>query len=323
VSQARVFVTRALPDAPIARLVEADVDVHVGPVDAPSRDLLLAEAAESDALLSFLTEQIDAPLIDASPRLKVIANCAVGYDNIDLAAATSRGIVVTNTPGVLDRATADLAFGLILDLSRRISESDRFVRTGSSWIWGPQLFVGLDVSAGATLGIVGLGRIGAMVARRARAFDMEVIATRSEDMHRGTDADTGVKLVPLPELLERSDIVTLHCPLTDRTRHLIDAAALAAMKASALLVNTARGPIVDEDALVRALTDGTIAGAALDVFEREPLVDPRLLALDNVVLTPHTGSAGRRTRLQMADLAARNVIEVLSGRVPLTPVPPV
>ena len=274
------------------------------------------------AVVSTLTDRVDAAVLDAAgPGLQVVANVAVGYDNVDVAAAAERGVVVTNTPGVLDGATADLTLGLVLAAARRIAEGDRFMRRGTPWIWGPRMMTGLDLSAGATLGVVGYGRIGRAVARRARAFDLRVLATPTRGELTPEERDA-VEFRELPDLLADSDVVTLHCPLTPQTRHLVDDDALARMRPTALLVNTARGGIVDTDALVRALQDGRLAGAALDVFEDEPAADPRLLALERVVLTPHLGSAGDRTRSAMCGLAVDNVAAVLAGRGPLTPVSP-
>ena len=238
-------------------------------------------------------------------------------NNIDLAAAAARGVWATNTPGVLTDATADLAFGLLLSAARRIPESERFLREGRFDGWAPLLFLGAD-DAGATLGIVGMGRIGQAMARRARAFGMEIVyAGRSR---RPPEEEQGARFVPLDELLATSDFVSLHCPLTPATHHLLDAKALARMKPGAIVINTARGPVVDEAALVEALRDGHLGGAGLDVFEEEPKVHPGLLALDNVVLTPHTGSATRGTRLRMAEMVCEDVERVLAGQPPLHPV---
>ncbi|MBY3554302.1 D-glycerate dehydrogenase [Modestobacter lapidis] len=292
----------------------------VGREEPPTREEMLRDVAGAVAVVSTLTERIDDAVLDAAgPDLQVVANVAVGYDNVDVAAARERGVLVTNTPGVLDGATADLTMGLVLAATRRIAEGDRFLRRGTPWIWGPRMMTGLDLSAGATLGIVGYGRIGRAVARRARAFDLRVLATptRSEL----TDAErAAVEFRELPDLLAESDVVTLHCPLTPETHHLVDDAALARMRPAALLVNTARGGVVDTDALIRALTEGRLGGAALDVFEDEPHVDPRLLALEQVVLTPHLASAGAATRSVMCRLAVRNVAAALAGRPPVTPV---
>jgi lactate dehydrogenase-like 2-hydroxyacid dehydrogenase len=303
-----------------ARSLDLPLVVHDDPDRPPSRERLLSDVRGASALITLLTERVDAELLDAAGGdLKIVANCAVGYDNVDVAAAERRGIVVTNTPGVLDEATADLAFGLILATSRRIVEADRFLRGGAEWIWGPQFFVGLDLSGGATLGIVGLGRIGMAVARRAAAFGMRILATG----RRATSEEAaayGVEAADLPRLLAESDVLTLHCPLTPETRHLIGAEELAAMKPTGILINTARGPIVDEAALVDALQRGVIAGAGLDVYEDEPRIHPGLRQLENVVLLPHIASAGRATRDAMGRLAVENVRDVLAGRPPRTPV---
>ncbi|MCV2488188.1 D-glycerate dehydrogenase [Geodermatophilus sp. YIM 151500] len=317
-----VYLSRELTPGAMAALRSLDlpVVVHDDPDRPPSRDRLLRDAAGASALITLLTERVDDELLDAAgPDLRIVANCAVGYDNVSVAAAHARGIVVTNTPGVLDEATADCAFGLVLATARRLVEADRFLRAGTDWIWGPQLFVGLDLSAGATLGIVGLGRIGLAVARRAAAFGMRILATGRRAA--GAEAAAyGVEQVELPRLLAESDVVTLHCPLTPDTRHLIGPDELAAMKPTAILVNTARGPIVDESALVDALRRGEIAGAGLDVFEDEPRVHPALLEMDSVVVLPHIASAGRATRDAMGRLAVDNVRAVLAGEPPRTPV---
>jgi lactate dehydrogenase-like 2-hydroxyacid dehydrogenase len=315
-----VYVTRLLTDDAMAAVAALGVPVVVGREEPPTDEELRRDVAGAVAVISTLTDRLDAAVLDAAgASLRVVANVAVGYDNIDVAAARERGVVITNTPGVLDGATADLTMGLVLTAARRIAEGDRFLRTGTPWVWGPRMLVGLDLSAGATLGVVGYGRIGRAVARRARAFDMRVLATPTRSELTAAERDA-VEFCELPELLAESDVVTLHCPLTPQTHHLLDDAALARMRPTALLVNTARGGVVDTDALVRALTDGRLGGAALDVFEDEPRVDPRLLALPQVVLTPHLGSAGDRTRSEMCGLAVRNVAAVLAGRPPLTPV---
>jgi len=319
-----VYLSRELTPGAMTAVRDLDVPlvVHDNPDRPPSRERLLADVRGAAALITLLTERVDDELLDAAGSdLRIVANCAVGYDNVDVAAAQRRGIVVTNTPGVLDEATADLAFGLILATSRRIVEADRFLRSGADWIWGPQFFVGLDLSGGATLGIVGLGRIGMAVARRAAAFGMRILATG----RRATSEEAaayGVEAADLPRLLAESDVLTLHCPLTPETRHLIGAEELAAMKPTGILINTARGPIVDEAALVDALQRRVIAGAGLDVYEDEPRMHPGLPQLENVVLLPHIASAGRATRDAMGRLAVDNVREVLAGRSPLTPVTP-
>ena len=304
----------------MAALDELGHPLVVGQARPPTREELLRDVAGAVAVVCTLTDPVDADVLDAAGRqLRIVANVAVGYDNIDVPALHERGVVVTNTPGVLAAATADLPMGLILAAARRIPEGDRFLRRQTPWIWGPRMMVGLDLSAGATLGIVGYGRIGRAVARRARAFGMRMLATPSRARVWDADADQ-VTFVELDELLAESDVVTLHVPLTPETHHLIGKAALARMKPTALLVNTARGPVVDTAALVRALREGRIGGAALDVFEDEPDVDPRLLALEQVGLTPHLGSAATATREAMCGRAVRNVAEVLAGRPPGTPV---
>ncbi|TQR85094.1 D-glycerate dehydrogenase [Mycobacterium hodleri] len=293
--------------------------LRVGSEAPPTRSELEAGIAGASAAVITLTERVDAELLAAAgPQLKVIANVAVGYDNVDLAATEAAGVAVTNTPGVLDRASADHTFALILAATRRITEGDRLIRSQEPWVWGPRMLVGLDVSAGATLGILGYGRIGAAVARRAHAFDMTVIAS-SRSRTPGT-VEGGVTFVDQATLLRDSDVVTVHTPLTPETRHLIDASALEAMKPTAYLINTARGGVVDEAALMAALHRRQIRGAALDVFEGEPAVDPALLDTPGLVLTPHTASAGEATRDTMGILAVDNVAAVLSGNAPLTPV---
>lgn len=299
----RVFVTQVIDPVGIALLEEAGLEVDVFDGDRPiGRAELLRRLPGACALVSMPTERIDAEVLDVAP-LRIVAQHAVGYDNIDLQAARDRGIAVTNTPGVLTDATADLTMALMLALVRRIPEADRFVRAGRFHGWMPTMLRGLELR-GARLGIVGFGRIGQAVAKRAEAFGMEVVHATS----RGG--------MPLDELFATSDIVSLHTPLTPATHHLVDGARLARMKRTAFLVNTARGAVVDERALVEALRNRTIAGAALDVFEREPHVEPGLLELDNVVLAPHVGSATHAARRAMAVLVARNVIAALRGEEP-------
>jgi lactate dehydrogenase-like 2-hydroxyacid dehydrogenase len=315
---AELVVTRLLT-ANARQALEASehaVWMHMAP-DPPSREQLLAEVEGARGLVCALTERIDAEVMDrAGDQLEVIANVAVGVDNVDLREAKRRGIVVTNTPDVLTDATADLAMGLIIAACRRIGEADRFMRRGTDWTWGPTFFVGPAVT-GASLGIVGYGRIGQAVAKRAKAFDMDVLATGGRFLDEHGPAD-GVRTVDLDQLLSSCDIVSLHCPLTDETRGLIGESQLARMKPTAVLVNTARGPIVDEKALVKALQDGDIAGAGLDVFENEPAAHPGLLDLDNVILAPHIGSADRATRERMCQLAVDNALRVLGGGDALT-----
>ncbi|WP_328443340.1 2-hydroxyacid dehydrogenase [Amycolatopsis sp. NBC_00438] len=310
----KIVVTRWIPDDAVKVLAEAG-DVTVSPAERPLTTAELHEfAAGAAAVVGMLHDRLDGALADAAgPDLKVVANVAVGYDNVDVPALAERGVVVTNTPGVLTDATADLAFGLLLAITRRLGEGERLLRSRTPWSFHLGFLLGSGLQ-GKTLGIVGLGEIGRAVAKRAEAFGMSIVYTGRSNRGDG--------FVSFEELLDRSDVVSLHCPLTPETRHLIDAAALRAMKPGAYLVNTTRGPVVDEAALADALEAGEIAGAALDVFEHEPDVEPRLLGRDDVVLSPHLGSATLETRTAMAVLAARNVAAVLAGRPPLTEVKP-
>jgi glyoxylate reductase len=307
----RVFATRALPGEAFRRLAESvTLRVWPGP-GAPGPAELRAEAGEAEGLLCLLTDRVDRALLEACPRLRVVSSFSVGLDHVDLAAAAARGIPVGHTPGVLTETTADLAFALLLAAARRVTEADRFVRDGA-WTaachWEPELFLGRDVH-GATLGIVGLGAIGRALARRAAGFGMRVLG-----WSRSAREVPGVTRTPLEALLAESDFVSLHVALTDETRGLIDARALARMKPGAILVNTTRGGVVDEAALAAALRDGRLAGAALDVFEREPLpAGSPLVGLPNLVLTPHIGSASVATRERMADLAVANLLAGLGG----------
>jgi glyoxylate reductase len=316
----RVVVTGRVPETALEKLrAEHDVDAWSGP-ESISREELLRRVAGADAVVSLLTERIDAELLDAAgPQLKVVANVAVGYDNIDVPACTQRGIVATNTPGVLTEATADIALGLILTVTRRLGEGERLIRSGQAWKWGMFFLLGSSLQ-GKTLGVVGMGGIGQATARRAKAFGMEIVYQSRSEIDPAIAADLGARRVDLDELLAISDIVSLHCPYGPATHHLIGAQQLAAMKNSAYLVNTARGPIVDEAALATALREGQIAGAGLDVFENEPNVHPGLLELENVVLVPHLGSATVETRTAMAMLAADNALALLSGEQPATPI---
>jgi len=313
-------VTNRVPEPALALLREAgEVRLDEREQAIPRADLL-ALVGGTEAVLTLLHDRVDEELLEAAgPQLRCVANVAVGYDNVDLAAAERRGVVVTNTPGVLDDATADLTMALILAATRRLAEGDRLVRSGEPWSWGMGFMLGSSLQ-GKRLGIVGLGGIGKWVAQRARAFGMEIAYHQRNPAPPEVEAALRAVRLPLEELLAGADVVSLHCPLTPETRHLIGAEQLATMKPSAVLVNAARGPIVDEAALAEALAEGRIAAAGLDVFEREPEVEPRLLGLDNVVLAPHLGSATVETRTAMAELAARNAISVLAGQGPLTPV---
>jgi glyoxylate reductase len=299
---ARCFVTRQLPGEALGRL-SAVHDVEVWPERVPPPpEELRARAADAEGLLTMLTDKVDAELIDHAPALKAISNYAVGYDNIDLEAAAARGIPVGNTPDVLTETTADLAFALLLAAARKLPPAIESVRRGEWGTWEPDEYLGFEVH-GATLGIVGMGRIGEAVARRARSFEMTVIHGSARDRES------------VARVLQESDFVSLHCPLTPQTHHLIDAAALGQMRRSAILINTARGPIVDQAALRQALIEGTIAGAALDVTDPEPLPgDDPLLSAPNLIVVPHIGSATHTTRERMADLAVENLLAALDGR---------
>jgi glyoxylate reductase len=313
-------VTNRLPETALEPLREAGELRIDERTEAIPRADLLALAGGADAILTLLHDRVDEELLEAAgPRLRCVANVAVGYDNVDLEAAARRGVVVTNTPGVLDDATADLTLALILAATRRVAEGDRLIRAGRPWTWGMSFMLGSGLR-GKLLGIVGLGGIGRRVAERARAFGMEIAYHSRHPAPDGVVAELGAERLPLEELLARADVVSLHCPLTPETRHLIGEPQLAAMKRSAVLVNAARGPVVDEPALAQALAAGEIAAAGLDVYEQEPRVEPALLGLENVVLSPHLGSATVETRTAMAELAARNAISVLRGEGPLTPV---
>lgn len=310
---ATVYVSRRLPEPVMAEFARRFTLVG-NPSDPPAtRDVLLQAAPLADAMVVTLAERVDAEILAAAPRLKVVAVYAVGYDNVDVAAASARGIVVTNTPDVLTEAMADLTWGLILAVARRIPESDRFVRTGCWTGWAPTQLLGADVF-GKTLGIIGLGRIGRAVARRASGFGMSVFYHKPHFLSADQDTALGVKGVPLPQLLQASDIVTIHTPLTDSTWGLIGKAELSLLKRTAYLVNTARGAVVDEGALIEALEQERLAGAGLDVYPDEPRINPRLLGLPNVVLLPHIGSATHETRVKMGMMVLENITAVLAGR---------
>jgi glyoxylate reductase len=318
---ATVVVTGKIPAPAIELLAAAGHRLVSWDGDAPiGRDELLQRVAGAEAVVSLLTERIDPELLDAAgPQLRAVCNVAVGYNNIDVAACRERGVVVTNTPGVLTDATADLAMALILMTTRRLAEGERLIRSGTPWQWGMFMMLGSGLQ-GARLGIVGMGQIGAALARRARAFGMSIASSNRRPIDPELAAELDVEQLPLDELLATSDVVSLHCPYSSETHHLIAAPQLRTMRPSAFLINTARGPVVDEEALVEALEQRHIAGAGLDVFEREPEVHPGLLHRDDVVLLPHLGSATIETRTAMATLAARNALAVLDGRPPLTPV---
>lgn len=326
-SEVQVFVTRKIPEAGLQVLRDAAVGFVVHQEDEEAgvgREALLAGVRSCDVLLPLLTERIDRELLEANPRLRGVAQMAVGFDNIDVAAATELGIPVSNTPGVLTETTADLTFALILAVARRLPQAHNYMVTGRYKLWGPNLFLGADVGPGPSgqpkvLGIVGYGRIGSAVARRARGFGMHVLAFDPYAREQVERSDL-VEWAELDELLARSDFITVHALLTEETRHLVDEGRLRSMKPNAYLVNAARGPIVDETALVRALREGWIAGAGLDVYEHEPAIAPGLAELDNVVLVPHIASASVDTRGKMASMAAENAIAFLRGQPAHDPV---
>jgi glyoxylate reductase len=314
-------VTNRLPESAL-ELLRGEGELRLAEVDsALGREELLALVAGADAVLTLLNDRVDDAFLDAAgPQLRCVANVAVGFDNVDLEAAARRGVLVANTPGVLDDATADLTLALILAATRRIGEGERLVRSGRPWAWGMSFMLGSGLR-GKRLGVVGLGNIGARVAARARAFGMSVAYHGRRPAPAPLVAELGAERLGLDELLASADVLSLHCPLTAETRHLIGARELELMKPTATLINTARGPVVDERALAEALGAGRIAAAGLDVYEREPAVEPALLALENVVLSPHLGSATVETRTAMAELAARNAIAAVRGEPLPTPVP--
>jgi len=321
VANPKIVVTGRIPDAALEllRSIEgSDVWTWLDDEAIPTR-IRDEQLADAHGAVTLLTDRVDADFLAAAPDLAIVANVAVGYNNIDVAACLGRGVVVTNTPGVLTHATADLAMALVLMTTRRLGEGERLIRSGTSWQWGMFMMLGTGLQ-GRTLGIVGMGGIGEALAQRARAFGMQIVYHNRRAVDAPTAERLSARLVDLDELLSTSDVVSLNCPYSDATHHLIDAAALATMQPTAHLVNTARGPIVDEAALVDALANGVIAGAALDVFEHEPEVHPGLVELDNAVLIPHLGSATVETRTAMATTAAANVVEVLAGRAPLNAV---
>jgi len=315
VGRQSVLVTRRLPSSVINKLsAVADVDLYTGEAAIPPGELR-ARIAGKDALVCLLTDAVDRSVIDAAPGLKAIANVAVGYNNIDVPYARSRGIVVTNTPDVLTESVADFTWAMILGITRRLSEGERLVRRGEWKGWALDLLLGTELR-GKQLGLIGVGRIGRAVAARAGAFGMRVAYTSRREIEF-----PGAEAMQLDRLLLTSDIVSLHVPLTPETKHLSDKRSLTRMKRAAYLINTARGPVIDGAALAWALQHHLLAGAALDVYENEPAIHPDLLSLENVLLVPHLGSGTTETRTAMADLAIENVLAVLAGRPPLTPVP--
>jgi len=314
-SKPKVLVTQRLfPEA--LDLLRQFAEVEGGVAEAPlPREELMAAIGDKDGLLTLLVNRIDREIIDRARKLKIIANCAVGYDNIDVVYCREKGILVTNTPGVLTEATADLTWALILAVARRIPQADRFTREGRFRGWALDLFLGQEIS-GQKLGIIGFGRIGKAVARRALGFGLQIFYYDPNRLSEEEEKELQVTYLPLDDLLKTADIITLHASLNPSTYHLINREKLALMKKTAILINVARGPIVDEAALAEALKNGRIWGAGLDVYEREPEIEKTLLSLDNVVLLPHIGSATRKTRLEMALTAVRNLIQGLSGQRP-------
>jgi glyoxylate reductase len=313
-----VLLTRPIMAGPMQILQgRCDVTVHENDFGIP-RDDLLSVVKGRDAIITMLTERVDAELLDAAgPQLKIVANHAVGFDNVDLEACTAAGVLATNTPDVLTETTADTAFALIMAAARRVGEGERFLRARTPWIWGPLMMLGRDVHH-KTIGIVGFGRIGQAVARRAKGFGMRVLYTDAVELPRDVVAETGAERRELDDLLGEADVVSIHTNLTPETRHLFSSETFARMKPTAVLVNTSRGPVVDEEALADALEHGEIFAAGLDVFEYEPQVNERLLRLENVVVIPHLGSATVDTREAMGELAVRNVFAALDGERPPT-----
>ena len=316
-----ILISRILPEEAVARArSRAVVDLHEA--DKPlGRTELIARLKGRQGLICLITDAIDAPLLAACPDLKVVANVAVGFNNIDVAEATKRGVVITNTPDVLTETTADFAWTLLMATARRVVEADRYVREGKFTQWEFMLLLGGDIH-GKTLGIIGFGRIGRAMARRARGFDMRVLYQDAVAADPATERELRVTRTDTATLLRESDFVTLHTPLLPETQHLINTQSLKTMKKTAYLVNASRGPVVDEAALAQALKEGWIAGAGMDVFEREPEVHPALMGLPNAVLAPHIASASSDTRLKMANLAVDNCLAVLEGKTPPTPVNP-
>jgi glyoxylate reductase len=315
----KIFVTRMIPSLGVDALEREfgaeNVSVFKG--DRPiNRDELIAGVTGRDALLPMLTDRVDAAVMAAAgPELKVVANYAVGYNNIDVEAASVRGIAVTNTPGVLTEATADLAWALLMAAARNMGESERYLRAGKWTSWGPQVFLGVDFW-GKTLGIFGMGRIGQAVARRAAGFGMRVLYAKRNRLTPEEERALNATFVDKSRLLADSDFISIHCPLSPETRHAFGAEEFRAMKNTAVLANTSRGPVVDEAALAAALKSGTIFAAGLDVYEDEPTVHPDLAACENVVLIPHLGSATRTTRGRMSEMAAANIIAYFRGEIP-------
>lgn len=312
----QIFVTRQIPQEGL-EILKDYCQVEVSEYDGViPRSLLLKRVKDTDGLLVLLTDKIDKEVISAAgKRLRVISNYAVGYNNIDIGEATKKGIMVTNTPGVLTETTADLAWALLMSIARRIVEGDKFVRAGKFRGWEPMLLLGTDIYE-ATLGLIGFGRIGQAMARRAKGFNLKVLYYDKNPVSPIIEKELGVSRAGFDEILRESDFISIHVPLNEETFHLIGQKELSIMKKESYLINTARGPIVDEKALVKALKDGVIRGAALDVFENEPEIEQELMSLDNIVMVPHIGSASYQTRTKMAIIAAKNILSALKGERP-------
>jgi len=317
---AKIVVTGKIPEVALEKLKKSHEVISWGEETPISRDEMLKRVSGANIIVSLLTEKIDEEVLtSAGNDLKAVCNVAVGYNNIDVAACKNKNVLVTNTPGVLTDATADIAMALILMTTRRLSEGERVIRNQDPWAWGMFYMLGSSIQ-NQTLGIVGMGQIGIATALRAKSFGMKIIYTRRNRLDEKIEKELSAQYVSLDDLLQQSDIVSLHCPYSTETHHLISDAQLSKMKKTSYLINTARGPIVNEEALANALINKTIAGAGLDVYENEPKVNEKLLKLDNVVLLPHLGSATVETRTAMATTAANNAIEILSGNKPLNPV---
>jgi len=317
---AKIVVTGKIPEVALEKLKKSHEVISWGEETPISRDELLKRVSGANVIVSLLTEKIDEEVLaSAGNDLKAVCNVAVGYNNIDVAACKNKNVLVTNTPGVLTDATADIAMALILMTTRRLSEGERVIRNQDPWAWGMFYMLGSSIQ-NQTLGILGMGQIGIATALRAKSFGMKILYTRRNRLDEKIEKELSAQYVSLDDLLQQSDIVSLHCPYSTETHHLISDAQLSKMKKTSYLINTARGPIVNEEALANALINKTIAGAGLDVYENEPKVNDKLLKLDNVVLLPHLGSATVETRTAMATTAANNALEILSGNKPLNPV---
>jgi glyoxylate reductase len=308
----KIFITRPIFDETVEQLKkEVTVSSNIQDRILPKAELI-ANLKDVDGVITLVTDRVDREVLQSAPRLKVVANFGVGFNNIDVNVATELGIAVTNTPGVLTETTADFGWAMLMAAARRVAEADRFVRAGKFDAWGPKMMLGHDIF-GKTLGLFGLGRIGQAVARRARGFNMKVLFHDPEPVPDSLIQELGVEPASIEEIFRRSDFISLHVPLLPETTHLLNDRTFSLMKRTCIVVNTSRGPVVDEKALVRALTSGMIAGAALDVFEREPQIEPELLNLENVVIAPHIASASYETRLKMSSMTGDNLLSTLKG----------